>query len=532
MDRTYIANLIAQLETPDPQEQRVLMDELILEGAQAVDTIVANLALSSPRVKASLVQILEEIGDDSALLPLMRYVWDSRGDVNQASPRGLAMRAIVEISGPQHGARMLGFLMDTAKDEDRFVRGWVAEALGRFGDPAAEPLLKDMLTDEDTHVRESAEKALVRLSKADGTSLDQDMDADTLLGKIRQARGGQQEFFMQILRKREDVLELCARLVREGGRGTIRGLHLLRELDDPRARLVAGRFLEREPQSEHRAVAFSILTRHLDADADSAELELIRSTAYDTDPFVRLASVECAALSGDEDLIRRAVEALFHRDLETVHAAARGLSKGLRPTMRMMFPRLVEAFDRLHRMRLKDSSDLVVRSEAFVVRATNRLVAPGALGLTQARDVALRALFDSADRRPLVITGLELLESTTPDVLASDLRWNTEHTRSLASLLDTPDRAIRDRTLTLLWRGGASGVDAIVPALERILFDTQADLETVVKVLEVVNTTRSRTVLTDIAQSDSPVGISAQAALKRLRDTDDWIEAEFDEGTF
>lgn len=532
MDSAYIASLVQQLETPDTTAQRAVMDELELEGSEAIGVLAANLAFSSPRVKAALVQVMGAIGDESALLPLMRYVWDSRQAIQESTARGLAMKAIVEIAGPQHASRMLSFLLDTSRDQDPFVRGWVAQALGNFGDPSARPILTDMLRDDDLTVREHAEQALQRLRDADGSALDQSLDATTLLTRIRQSQGGQQEFYMEQLKQREDALELAATLVREGGRGTIRGLHFLGEVNDGRARLIAGRFLEREPQSPHRAIAMSVIARHLAQDADEAEKALIRASFYDTDHFMRVTGVECAALSGDEELIQRAVDALFKPELEAIHAAARGLSKGLGPRNRALFPKLLEAFDRIHKRRLKEYSDLLIRGEAYLVRAINRLIEPGALGLSQARNVALRSLFDADHHRPLLITGLELLETTTPNVLPADQRWDATQTRALAALLDSSDRQIRDRALELIHRGGAKGMDILVPAIERILFDPDADLETAILVLEHVNSSRAKQVLTEVATSDSLASISAHAALKRMRDNADWIDAEFDEGTF
>ena len=532
MDRSYIAGLIQELDTPDTEAQRLAMDNLVLESSDAVDTIVASLGFSTPRVKSALIQVLEEIGDQQALLPLMRYVWDSRQKVEESSPRALAMRAIVQISSPLDAPRLFNFMMDLVQDDDRFVRGWVAESFGRFGDPRAEPILKELLRDKDEHVRERAEIALNRLKGSDLRSLDQDLSADELLGRIRQARGGQQDYYIGILKERDDALELSARLVREGGRGVIQGLYVLREINDPRARLVAGRVLEREPNSDHRAIALAILAQHLKADADAAEIELIRANIFDSDPFVRVSSLECAALSGDLDLVQRAVESLFVRDTEALLSSARGLSRGLTAQMRSLFPRLSEAFDVVHRRRLAESDDRLVRAEAYLVRAISRLVVPGSLGLTQAREIALRALFDASEHKPLAVTGLELLESSTPDPLSADIRFSVEHTRSLGLLLDVPSREVRDRALKMLWYGAAKNTDSLVPALERILFDQDADLECVIRVLEAIDSKRSRSVLEEIVKSDSTLATAAQAALNRLRGQDDWIDAEFDADEF
>lgn len=528
-----VAQLALQLDHPDVPTQNEAIEALVALGPEAIPEIVANFDFVSARARRGLVTALEKLQSPRALGGLMRFVWDKRGSIEDADTRALAMKAIAELAQPEHAPRLLSFLLDIAQDEDPFVRGWAADTLGRFGDPRAQALLKSYLKDPSDVVRERAQLALMRLKDLPNTdALKPDLSDAELLKTIRGSKGAEQTYWFDELRSRENAFELAAQLAREPGRTQVLGLHYLQESRDARARGLAVHLLMREPESPHRAIALRIIAQHLNRDADADETALIRSGLYDTDSFVKGAAFEAAGRSGVADLIDRAIDALSDRDPEFVHAAARGLSRGLAESERHLFPRLSDAFETLHRRRLNQNDDLSARCEAYLLRAFGRVIGTTTAGADTARHAALRALFDAEAHQPVLITALDLLEQTTPaEGLPEAQRWPAERVRDLAMLLGHPERDVRMRVLSLITRGAAAGNDTLVPAMERLLYESPTTIqEQVIPVLEHVGTTRARALLTELTNDARPeVSTAANAALTRWRNAQPWIEAEFDD---
>ena len=78
---------------------------------------------------------------------------------------GMKERIIVQEMIEMGDPGVVEPLIKALGDEDRNVRRWAAEALGKIGDPGAVKPLKDLLKDKDPLVREAAAKALDRISK-------------------------------------------------------------------------------------------------------------------------------------------------------------------------------------------------------------------------------------------------------------------------------------------------------------------------------------------------------------------------------
>ncbi len=503
-------------------------------GADALPSIFANIGFATPRARRALMTIVERIGDASALLPLMRFIWDSRQNIHDSDARGLAMKAISSIVKPEHGAKLLPFLIDVGADEDAFVRGWSAETLAQIGDPRATTLIKAMLKDPSEIVRERAESALLTLA-ANPTPTDAlkpDQDDETLLKSVRAARGNEQVFWLDELKARPNAFELATRLVREGGRAQILGLQYLLDSQDPTARSIAGLLLLRENDSPLRAVALRIVAQHLNMDADADEVALILTGTYDSDPFVRLAAMECAGKSGDDDLVDRAVLGLRNKDIEIAQSCARGLAQGLSVNDRHHFPQLIEAFDSVHRRRISSRDETSVRTEAYLLRAIGKVIGELPNGDTQIQHIALKGLFDAEDLRPILVTALDLLEQATPATgVPATQRWPAELIRDLAMLASSSDREVRSRALHLLVRGAKPGIDSLTPIAQRLTFEPDEILiSAVIPLLELVGSERARAILTEFSTNGKQeIVVAAQAALNRWRNAQQWVEAEFDD---
>jgi HEAT repeat protein len=532
MNRQKVAQLVDALDHPDAVHQRDVMDQLVAEGPDIIDPLVANLSVAEPRARKCIVRVLAELDTTEALLPLMRFVFDTRESIVDGDARGLAMQAISGLATDSHASKVFQFLLDIYQDDDPFVRGYAIEAMGKFGDRRALPLVQEALADDQEFVQEKARDAVAALETKISEAHDEDVDDEELLQAIRGKQGGEREYYLNQLRTRDNAFELAERLVTEGGRGVIAGLEYMLESNDPRARSAARRHALSNDSPSELAICLRILSDHIRGDATEDELAVIRGALYNTDSFVQLAALEAAGVSGDDTLIERAVDATRNSDMDRRYAAAAGLSVGLRPEHRKFLPDLIEAVGLANARRLAVVSDDTVRIEAYLIRAIHRVVSEGGFGTSQAQEVALTSLEGALDMRPLVVTALELLDDTTPEEgYDEDRRWPTDATRRLADLLAHPDDAIRDRTLNLLLRGAPSGLNAIIPSLERIIYDRGADIAgKVIPLLERVGTDDAIRLLGDLTEEkDDEVRVSAEAALKRLRNAEPYIDAEFEE---
>lgn len=532
MERHRVAQLVDALEHPDAEHQREIMDDLVAAGPDVIAPLAANLKLAEPRARKCVVRVLGEIGHPDGLLPLMRFVFDSRGSISDGDARGLAMRAILSLADADaHASKMFQFLLDLYQDDDPFVRGYAIAAMGKYGDRRALPIVQDAMSDETEFVQEQAQGAVRELEQKIADGPDEDVDDEDLLQAIRGRKGGERQYFLNELRERDNAFELAERLVAEGGRGVIPGLEYMLESANPKARGVARRLGMGAETPAERAVCLRILTAHLDDDASDDELAIIRGGLYDADPFVQLAALEAAGASGNDTLIERAVDATRDGDMERRYAASRGLSLGLTPRHRKVLPDLIEAFGLANARRLARVTDDTIRIEAYLVRAIRRVVEEGGFGTTQAQEAALTALEGAATHRPLVVTALELLDVTTPEEgFDEGRRWSRGSARHLVETLSHPETDVRDRVLSLLLRGAPSGMTSLVKGLERVIYDREADIAgKAIPLLERVDGDRARKLLTDLTEeSDEDVRLAAEAALKRLRNAGDYIDAEFE----
>lgn len=523
--------MVDALDHPDAIHQREIMDELLAEGPSIIDALVANLHTAEPRARSCVVRILGEMGDPEALLPLMRFVFDRRGSIADGDARGLAMKALVEIAQEDTLApKMFQFLLDVYQDDDPFVRGYAMTLLGRFGDRRALPIVQEALVDEADFVSERARAAVKSLETKIAVAPQEDIADDELLQSIRGKQGGERQFYLNELHARENAFELSERLIAEGGRGVIAGLEYMLKSDDPRARGVARRQAMGTDTTDELAICLRILNQHVNGDATEDELAVIRGAMYHEDNFVRLAALEAAGRSGDGTLIERAVDFTRDADMDRRHAAARGLSYGLSSEYRKVLPDLMQAFDLANARRLAVVTDDTVRIEAYIVRAIRRIIEEGGFGTAQAQEIALTALEGAVEHKPLVVTSLELLDATTPeDGYPDDRRWDPELARNLVELLHHPEDDVRDRALSLIWRG-APPMPAIYDGLARIVFDKGADIVgKVIPLLEAIGDERSVKLLHDLTdEKDEAIRVAADAALKRLRNEEQVFDAEFE----
>ncbi len=524
-DRRQIARLVDALDHPDAVHQREIMDLLVDMGPDCLDPLIASLGLVPPRVQTSIVRVLGELGDERALVPLMRFVFDQSGVPLASDARALAMKAIAHLASPDDAKRVFAFLLDVHDDDDPFVRGYAYAAMGRFGDRRAVPILEAALKDDEEFVQERATKALARLESSDSNALESSVDDDELLRKLRGAKGGEREYWLNELLARPTAFDMARELVEEGGRGALLGLQLLQKLDDPRARGVALRLAQSTSDSDRLSIALRIVAQFLRGDATPEELQVTKLALYSEDRFVRLAALGVAGASGERELMERALAAASDPDVVVAATAAEALARGTGPRNRRILPELITAAKRSLQSRDGDS-DEAVRTRAFLLRAMKNVVSEGGFGVGDAQGIALD-LLAVEDARPIVITGLELLEVTTQN---GGGPIPNNRAVALAEFLDHEQQRVRDRAFEILERAAPSGFEPLLEPLSRRLYDSDPEeTERVLRVIERIGTRRAIEMIERVArESDGGVKLAAEAALRRIRSGDEYIDATFE----
>lgn len=537
VDRQRIAQLVDELNHPDPDARRERMQTLIEMGREAVPALTNNLRLVEPEVRQPLVRVLGDIGDDRALLPLMRYIFDTQGEPEESDARGLAMQAIMNIAEPRHTGKLFDFLIDMKDDDDPFVRGYVIEAFGRLGDERAEPFIDEGLEDDDEFVRERSERAQKALERSEETSGRADLSEQQLLQKLRISSDSELEYYINELLRRDDAFEIATRLVREEGRDTLRGLRCLQKLDDPRVREVAREQYERTTSDSARAVCLRLLADHLDGDATDRECQLIRKGLRSRDPFIELAALEAAGTSGRDELVQQAIDAVDSNDSNRAVTAARALARGMHPDQQRRLPDLIDVFYPIHRRRVGASpeemkDDELVRIEAYLIRAIYRVVSDGGMGVDDARDAALTALEHASSHRPVLVTSLSLLDGILPEQgLDPAMRWAGPEVQPLLDLLEHPDDEVTDRVLNVVDRGVAGEVPGLSEQLSRLIYsDADTLLEQVIPLLERAGDSSAIDLLEALTEhTDDEVRETAESTRRRLRNRQDVIDVDYDE---
>lgn len=534
-----IAQIIAHLDHPDGKHQRDAMELLLSQGPEIIDPLVASLSISEPRGRAGIIRVLGELNDQAALLPLMRFVFDRKDSLPDRDARGLAMEAISRLAGPSQATRLFDFLMQMRQDQDPFVRGWTIEALGKFGDARANPIIAEAMQDPDEFVRQRARvvmSAQERLNQQPGQDAlkGEQLSEQELMQKMRAVQGGERAYYADVLLNRPNAFELVTTLISEGGKGAMLGLQLLQKMPDPRARQVATQYFSHQEDATARAICLRIVAAHLKGDADAQELRIIEQGLNNPDEFVRMAAMAAAAASGHDPLTRQAIAVVERGSSQgTIPAleAAEALSRGLSPSQKRLLPELRDALHQAQRRRLGHPIDEHIQIEAHMLRALNNLIDDEPLiGTHEVIEQALGSLKDSERCWPIIVSALRLLRDLVGErMLPVDGRFSAAQSIHLLPLMTHEDERVRGRVLDLLKRGAPEGFNALSSKLERLVHDPTLDLaQDIIPLIERAGGERARRLLMDLEQSKDPnTSQAAKNALRAMRAQQPVIEAKF-----
>lgn len=112
---------------------------LQVRDPEAVPQLLDALAIPDRRVQSLVATVLGEIGDQRAVLPLIKLLQTGDNSDVWSNPRAAAAQALGKL-GDQ---RAVEPLIAVLSEPDRWTRGHAMEALGRLGDRrAVEPIIE------------------------------------------------------------------------------------------------------------------------------------------------------------------------------------------------------------------------------------------------------------------------------------------------------------------------------------------------------------------------------------------------------
>lgn len=528
MSSAHYINL-EQLGWPGPDFDAILA-EVEMHQDDPTAYLCKNLRDVTSAARRGVVILLGKLGDRRSLSTLMRYVFDTPGEVLEEDARAVAMKAIIDITDAQDEdasdrLRVADFLMEMADEPDGFVRGLVMSGLGRFGSRSALDVLKDAWEDEHQFVVDSARSAYRELSdrahllpEIDDERPHQEMEDEVLLDRIRFANITDLKPFLHEFAKRPHVLELADRYLSSGSKRNHYILEVLPELNDPAGRNVVARHLEMASDETDMAASLGVLAHYLNGDATAAEREAIESGLRSSSSHIQRAALLTAGVAGDDHLLEGVIAALSSKDLEIVLAAATAVDEALGADDARWLQPVRKAFVGVHQRRIQYEFPRDIQTEALLLRSLARISTPD--DADQMRHGAFKALEDVRAHRPILAAALRLIHSITPiDGLPASARWTREQAWSLILLIPYSDASLRRQLVDLLSRGAPDYFERGVNILVELARKT--DLETRVQLVGLIGRSGDRATLSylyDFARDpEEDIVEAAGDALRHLK---------------
>lgn len=301
------------------------------------DYLCANLHFVSSAARRGLVMLLAKLGDRRALVPLMRYVFDTREKVLEQDARAAAMQTIIAIADAQNEAsgdrkRVVSFLMDMLDEPDGFVRAHIMRGLGRLGSRRAFAPLKAAWNDEHEFVAEQARVAHRELSdrahllaELEDVRPHKELDDGVLVDRVGFVNSADLKPFLYELSMRPNALELANRVLSLGTKRNHYVLEILAALNDPAAREVVVQHLRVASSETDVAASFRVLARYLDEDANKPECESIEKGLQSTSPHIKRAAIRAAGVAGSDRLLESVRAAMASKDPNIAQAATKAI---------------------------------------------------------------------------------------------------------------------------------------------------------------------------------------------------------------
>ena len=305
-DPRAIEPMIALLENPDSQLQKIVAENVKKFNTESVDPLITALKKRDPNVRKIASEILGDIGDPRAIGPLIIALKDTNPDVRICAAQAL---------GKLQDHRAVEPLIVSLKDKNANVRKNSVEILGALGDSrAVEPLIS-ALSDVDHSIKLCAVEALGKIG--DPRAI------DPLIAKLQDPDTKTQNTAVEALKKfgNEPLDPLIIVLNGKNSYGKKQVLEILGEIGDPRAVKPIINSLK-DSDSDTRNAAINALTKIGDP-----SVEPLIETLEDEDPKVRFLAAWALGEIGDFQAVEPLISSLKDRKIFVRKISAQSLEK-------------------------------------------------------------------------------------------------------------------------------------------------------------------------------------------------------------
>lgn len=154
-----VHGLIQQLGAPVQEIRDRSTEDLVALGDDAVEPLVEALASEDRNIRSGAALCLGVMRAPQAVGPICKMAEED----SDPSVRPLALRAIVDLAGPDAPALIKRTLLGFFSSEDMFSRALACKGIGKLRDPTFKVALNKALQDPEEWVREAAQAAMVEL---------------------------------------------------------------------------------------------------------------------------------------------------------------------------------------------------------------------------------------------------------------------------------------------------------------------------------------------------------------------------------
>ncbi len=151
--------MIQELGAPIQEIRDRSTKDLVALGDEAVEPLIEALASEDRNIRSGAALCLGAMSATQAAEPICKMAEED----SDPTLRPLALRAIVDLAGPEAPALIKRTLLGFFSSEDMFSRALACKGIGKLQDPTFKVALNKAMQDPEEWVREAAQAALVEL---------------------------------------------------------------------------------------------------------------------------------------------------------------------------------------------------------------------------------------------------------------------------------------------------------------------------------------------------------------------------------
>lgn len=539
LDRKRILQLIDRLDHPDGHMQEGILQEFTQNVSEVRPLVHGNLAVSAPRVRRALLRWLSTEHDESSTLPLMRYVFDHRRELEELTGRQLAMVTLLRraqaTNSPEEQGRLRAFAEDISTDSDSEIRRRALEILANIGNQRSIPIVEAALTDADKEVQEAARKSLTALESAPEDSGGPEMSVEALTKALLFSLGARRRQLVRQWRRHDLRGEVALEILRHGEDLESEALQIL--LTKPRleARAYLPAKILANPEDERAIFSLRLLARLATSfeieDVRSDELEAIRKGLNCPALLTKIATVNAIEALRLERFFPDLLELVLVRDQGLCLAVAKALDELSSPKESYQIATIIQGIELNARRRLQSRDDKEgIEIIAHLQSALRKSVAPDDLRARDCQVLALNQLARHEGILPIEVTALQILLASTPARgLEEERRLYPSELSPLLQLASREDHKIAIRVATLLERLAPRGLEALADRARALMKTGGPDLEEhIIPLLLRSDCPKAKVMLEEIAEGANRQAASrAREILRQSRNESEYIDAEY-----